>query len=185
MISDIDDNNIKSYKDILKQLFKMNDLRKSLINYCLDNDTKFNNIMIDDATGRGICVLDLDTVMPGLAMNDFGDSIRFGANTAVEDEQDTGKVSLNLPLYEVYTEGFVKGCEGSLTEQELRWLPMGAMMMTYENAIRFLADFLDGDTYYKTDYPEHNLVRTRVQFALLDDMKKKEDEMNRITERYI
>ena len=149
------------------------------------NDTKFNNIMIDDATGRGICVLDLDTVMPGLAMNDFGDSIRFGANTAVEDEQDTGKVSLNLPLYEVYTEGFVKGSEGSLTEQELRWLPMGAMMMTYENAIRFLADFLDGDTYYKTDYPEHNLVRTRVQFALLDDMKKKKDEMNRITERYI
>ena len=79
----------------------------------------------------------------------------------------------------------MKGCEGSLTEQELLWLPMGAMMMTYENAIRFLADFLDGDTYYKTDYPEHNLVRTRVQFALLDDMKKKKDEMNRITERYI
>lgn len=147
------------------------------------NDTKFNNIMIDDASRKGICVLDLDTVMPGVSMNDFGDSIRFGANTAVEDEKDLSKVSLDLDLYETYTEGFLKGLEGSLTEREVSWLPLGAMMMTYENGIRFLADFLEGDIYFKTAYPEHNLVRARVQFRLLDDMKRKEKEMDEIIDR--
>ena len=95
------------------------------------NDTKLNNIMIDKATGKGICVIDLDTVMPGLAMNDFGDSIRFGASTAAEDEQDLTKVSCSMDLFEIYVKGFLEGCGGSLTPREVELLPMGAKVMTY------------------------------------------------------
>ena len=104
------------------------------------NDTKLNNIMIDDKTGKGICVIDLDTVMPGLAMNDFGDSIRFGASTAAEDERDLDKVSCDMELFELYTKGFIEGCNGQLTETEMELLPMGAKVMTYECGMRFLTD---------------------------------------------
>ena len=147
------------------------------------NDTKLNNILIDNATGKGICVIDLDTIMPGLSIFDFGDSIRFGANTAAEDEQDVSKVSLSLPLFESYTKGFLAGCAGSLTRAEVEMLPMGAKLMTLECGIRFLADYLMGDTYFKTAYPEHSLVRARTQIALVADMEEKWGEMENIVAR--
>ncbi|MGI6069823.1 MAG: phosphotransferase enzyme family protein [Blautia sp.] len=148
------------------------------------NDTKLNNILIDNATGRGICVIDLDTVMPGLAVNDFGDSIRFGANTGEEDEQDLSKVSCDLSLFERYTKGFIEGCAGKLTEEELDCLPTGAMMMTFECGMRFLTDYLEGDHYFKIHREGHNLDRARSQFALLADMERKLPQMKNIVEKY-
>ena len=148
------------------------------------NDTKLNNIMIDDETGKGICVIDLDTVMPGSALYDFGDSIRFGANTAVEDETDLSKVSLDLDLYEIYVKGYLEGCKGSLTELELSLLPMGAKMMTFECGMRFLTDYLQGDHYFRIHREHHNLDRCRTQFALVADMEKKWDKMLEIIDKF-
>lgn len=148
------------------------------------NDTKLNNIMIDDATGEAICIIDLDTIMPGLSIFDFGDSIRFGANTAEEDERDLSKVSLSLELFEVYTKGFLEGCEGRLTEEEVKMLPMGAKLMTLECGMRFLTDYLEGDTYFKIHREGHNLDRCRTQFALVTDMEKKWAEMEAIVKKY-
>lgn len=148
------------------------------------NDTKLNNIMIDDETGKGLCVIDLDTVMPGLSVNDFGDSIRFGANTAAEDEPDVSKVSLDMDLFEIYVKGFAEGCKGKLTAKEMEMLPMGAKMMTYECGIRFLTDHLQGDVYFKVHRPNHNLDRCRTQFALVADMEKKWDEMHAVVKKY-
>ena len=149
------------------------------------NDTKLNNIMIDNATGKAICVIDLDTTMPGLVMNDFGDAIRFGASTAAEDETDLDKVSCDLRYYDIYTKGFLEGCGDSLTDYEKETLPMGAKGITYEQAIRFLTDYLEGDTYYKTEYPEHNLVRARTQIKLVKDMEDKWEEIQAINKKYI
>ena len=148
------------------------------------NDTKLNNVMFDDDSGEGICVVDLDTVMPGLSLYDFGDSIRFGANTACEDEKDVSKVSLDLGLYEAYVKGYLNAAGDSLTEEEIEYLPFSAKLMTYECGIRFLSDYLNGDTYFHTDYPEHNLVRARTQFALVADMERKFDDMREITKKY-
>ena len=113
-------------------------------------------------------------------MNDFGDSIRFGANTAVEDETDLSKVTLDLELFEAYARGFLKGCNGSLTEKEIELLPVGAMMMTLECGMRFLTDYLQGDVYFKVHRPGHNLDRARNQFALVADMERKFAQMNTI-----
>ena len=146
------------------------------------NDTKLNNILFDATTGEPVCVIDLDTVMPGYSVNDFGDAIRFGANTAAEDECDLSKVTLDLDLFEAHATGFLKGCNGSLTETEVRLLPVGAMMMTLECGMRFLTDYLEGDVYFKTHRPKHNLDRARNQFALVADMERKLDQMNRIVE---
>ena len=148
------------------------------------NDTKLNNIMIDNESGKGICVIDLDTVMPGLSLYDFGDSIRFGANTAAEDETDLSKVSLSTDLYEIYVKGYLEGCKGSLTELETQLLPVGAKMMTLECGMRFLADYLQGDVYFRTHREHHNLDRCRTQFALVKDMEDKWDEMNAIVKKY-
>lgn len=144
------------------------------------NDTKLNNILFDETTGAPVCVIDLDTVMPGYSVTDFGDSIRFGANTAVEDESDLSKVSLDLSLFELYVKGFLKGCGGRLTDGELALLPEGAIMMTLECGMRFLTDYLEGDVYFRTHRPKHNLDRCRNQFALVADMEKKLPEMRRI-----
>ena len=141
------------------------------------NDTKLNNILFDANDSTPVCVIDLDTVMPGYSVNDFGDSIRFGANTAAEDERDLSKVSLDLELYRAYADGFVRGCEGKLTKKELELLPIGARMMTFECGMRFLTDYLEGDTYFRTSREGHNLDRCRCQFALVADMEKKENEM--------
>lgn len=148
------------------------------------NDTKLNNIMIDNATGKAICVIDLDTTMPGLVMNDFGDAIRFGASTAAEDETDLSKVTCDLDYYDIYTKGFLEGCGSSLTDFEKETLPMGAKGITFEQAIRFLTDYLEGDTYYKTEYPEHNLVRARTQIKLVQDMEAKWDSIQEINKKY-
>ena len=148
------------------------------------NDTKLNNVMIDLETGRGICVVDLDTVMPGLAMNDFGDSIRFGASTALEDEKDLSKVSCDMELYEIYVKGFLESCGDKLSAKEIEMLPMGAKVMTYECGIRFLTDYLEGDHYFKIDREEHNLDRCRTQFKLVADMEQKWDTMQTIVKKY-
>lgn len=144
------------------------------------NDTKLNNIMLDDQTGEAICVIDLDTIMPGSSLFDYGDSIRFGANTGEEDETDLSKVSLSLELFETYTRGFLEGCEGSLTGLEIQMMPMGAKMMTLECGMRFLTDYLQGDTYFRIHREHHNLDRCRSQFALVADMEKKWDTMHQI-----
>ena len=146
------------------------------------NDTKLNNVLLDKLTRKSLCVLDLDTVMPGLSAHDFGDSIRFGAATAAEDEPDTSKMKLDLHLFEVYTRGFLEAAP-SLTDREIRMLPTGAVTMTLELVVRFLGDYLDGDVYFKTAYPEHNLVRARAQFALAKDMLAKQKDMDAIVAR--
>ena len=144
------------------------------------NDTKLNNILIDRDTHEGICVIDLDTTMPGLSINDFGDSIRFGANHSKEDEKDLSKVNFDIELYEAYTRGFIQGARGGLTEAELKYLPWGARLMTLECGIRFLTDYLDGDHYFRIHYPEQNLDRCRTQFKLVSDMEQQWDAMHAI-----
>ena len=148
------------------------------------NDTKLNNIMIDNETHKGICVIDLDTVMPGLAMNDFGDSIRFGASTAAEDEKDLDKVWCDMNLFDIYTKGFIEGCGGRLTKKEIELLPMGAKVMTFECGMRFLTDHLQGDTYFKIHRENHNLDRARTQMKLVQDMEDKWETMNAIVKKY-
>lgn len=147
------------------------------------NDTKLNNIMLDAETRTALCVLDLDTVMPGLAANDFGDAIRSGASTALEDERDLSRVNLSLPYYEAFAEGFLGACGGSLTALELEILPLGAKLMTLECGTRFLADYLNGDVYYHVSRERHNLDRARTQIKLVQDMERHWDEMRRIVAR--
>ena len=141
------------------------------------NDTKVNNVMIDDRTGEAICVIDLDTVMPGSSLYDYGDAIRFGASTAAEDEPDADRVSLDMEMFELFTRGFFQETKGFLTRAELTLMPLGAKVMTCELAMRFLTDYIDGDLYFKVNSPEHNLVRARAQMKLLTDIEKKYDRM--------
>lgn len=146
------------------------------------NDTKLNNVLLDPVTHGPLCVLDLDTVMPGLVAYDFGDAIRFGAATAAEDERDTAKMKLDMTLFEAFARGFLEGAP-SLTEAEVQTLPLAAFTMTLECGIRFLADFINGDTYFHTAYPKHNLVRTRTQLALCADMLAKWEDMTAVIEK--
>lgn len=148
------------------------------------NDTKLNNILIDRDTHEGICIIDLDTTMPGLAINDFGDSIRFGANHCMEDEQDLTKVKFDISLYEVFTRGFLEGARGSLTSAELEYLPWGARLMTLECGIRFLTDYLDGDHYFHVSHPRQNLDRARTQLKLVKDMEEQFDAMGAVVAKY-
>ena len=148
------------------------------------NDTKLNNILIDRDTHEGICVIDLETTMPGLSMNDFGDSIRFGANHSKEDEKDLSKVNFDIELYEVFTRGFLEGAQGSLTPAELEYLPWGARLMTLECGIRFLTDYLDGDNYFRIHYADQNLDRTRTQFKLVKDMEEQFEAMAAVVAKY-
>lgn len=149
------------------------------------NDTKLNNILFDPQTGAGICIVDLDTIMPGLALFDYGDAIRFGASTALEDEPDLDKVHFDLNLYELYTKGYLEGTDGALTPLECECLPWGAKIMTLECGIRFLTDYLQGDTYFRTQYDDHNLVRARTQFKLVAEMEEHWEEMYDILHKYI
>lgn len=144
------------------------------------NDTKTNNIMLDRETKQPLCVLDLDTVMPGLAGNDFGESVRYGASTAAEDEQDLSKVTLSLEMFEAFARGFLGACGDQLTDIEKETLPMCARLMTMENGMRFLTDHLNGDVYYSIHRPGHNLDRCRTQMKLLLDMEAKYDRMMEI-----
>ncbi len=151
---------------------------------CCENSEWLNNILFDADTHKALCIIDLDTVMPGLSLYDFGDSIRFGANTGAEDETDLTKVGLDLGLFEAFTKGYLEGCKGSLTAKEIEMLPMGAKLMTYECGMRFLADFLTGDHYFKVHRGNHNLDRARTQFQLVADMETKWDEMTAIVQKY-
>ena len=148
------------------------------------NDTKLNNVLIDRNTGEGICVIDLDTVMPGLSINDFGDSIRFGANHNAEDEPDLTNVNFDLSLYEVYTQGFLEGAGGALTQAELDYLPWGAKLMTLECGIRFLTDYLEGDHYFRIHREGQNLDRCRTQFKLVADMENQWAAMQAVVDKY-
>ena len=149
------------------------------------NDTKINNILIDNKTDKATCVIDLDTVMPGSSLYDFGDAIRFCASTAAEDEPDTKKIALDMKAFRLFTEGFLSETNGFLDNDEIRALPMGVLVITCELAMRFLTDYIDGDVYFKVRSPEHNLVRARAQMALLKDMEKKYDEMCAVIEELI
>ena len=135
------------------------------------NDTKLSNILLDEVTEEAVCIIDLDTVMPGSSLYDLGDSIRSGATSAAEDEPDLNKVHFLPDMFRIYARGFIKGCGGALTEKEISMLPDGGYMLTLETGIRFLTDYLDGDTYFHTDYPDHNLIRARTQFKLVADME--------------
>jgi len=147
------------------------------------NDTKLNNVLLDDKTGEGICVIDLDTVMPGSLLYDFGDALRFGASTGSEDEKDLDKIWFDLDLFKAFTNGFLQETGSTITKKELELLPFSAILMTYECGIRFLSDYLNGDTYFKTEREGQNLDRTRTQFKLISDMENKFDEMKIIVEK--
>mgnify|MGYP000378189462 FL=1 len=148
------------------------------------NDTKLNNILFDKTTGEGLCVIDLDTVMPGLAANDFGDSIRFGANHCAEDEADLSKVNFSMELFEIYTKGFLQAAGETFTPLEKQTLPWGAKLMTMECGMRFLADYLEGDHYFHINYETQNLNRARTQFKLTADMERNWDAMQKVIEKY-
>jgi Ser/Thr protein kinase RdoA (MazF antagonist) len=144
------------------------------------NDTKFNNVMFDDATGEGICIIDLDTVMPGLALHDFGDMVRTATSPAEEDEQDLSKVTMQFSMFEALVRGYLASAGDFLTKAEKQHLVFSGKLMTFEQGIRFLTDYLRGDAYYKVSHDEHNLHRCRTQFKLLESIERQEESMDRL-----
>jgi thiamine kinase-like enzyme len=146
------------------------------------NDTKFNNVLLDAESDEAVCVIDLDTVMPGFVLYDFGDSIRTATNTAAEDEEDTSKVRIDLDLYQGYAKGYLSESAGFLTEVELANLAFSSLVMTYTIGIRFFTDYLEGDHYFKIHRPLHNLIRSRAQFALLESMESGLGRMDEIVQ---
>ena len=148
------------------------------------NDTKLNNVMLDEKTGKPVAVIDLDTIMPGSICYDFGDSIRFGCNPAAEDEKDLSKVNFDINLFEQYVKGYLSALGDSITDIEKENLAFGAILMTYECGMRFLADYLDGDVYFHVKREGHNLDRARTQFKLIEDMEKAYDDMVAIVNKY-
>ncbi len=147
------------------------------------NDTKLNNVLFDKETKKCLAVIDLDTVMPGSMLYDFGDALRFGASSAKEDETDLSLVHTCVDKFEAFTKGFLAEVGKSATAREIELLPLSVLLMTYECGIRFLADYIDGDTYFKIHYPEHNLDRARNQFKLVRDIEAKLDEMSAVVSR--
>ncbi len=141
------------------------------------NDTKLNNVLIDNTTGKALCVIDLDTVMPGSILYDYGDAIRYGASTAAEDEADLTKIGVDMNLFRLFTDGFVSEINHTITDAEIENLPLGVLVITCELAMRFLTDYINGDEYFKVKYPEHNLVRAHAQMKLLQEFEKHYDEM--------
>jgi Ser/Thr protein kinase RdoA (MazF antagonist) len=149
------------------------------------NDTKLNNVMIDDATNTGICVIDLDTVMPGLALYDFGDMVRSATNSALEDESQRARVEARLPIFEALVEGYLSAARPFLTDAELAHLTFSGRLITFEIGLRFLTDYLEGDLYFKVRRPDHNLDRVRNQFALLESMERQQKAMEAIVDNRI
>lgn len=185
---------VKDLEDEIEFIFErrrmMGEIVKSLKSGALPlrvthNDTKINNVMIDDATGEALCVIDLDTVMPGSALYDYGDAIRYGASTAAEDEPDLSKIRLDMDKFTRFTRGFLNETNGFLQEEELRLLPLGIKVITCELAMRFLTDYIDGDLYFKVRSPEHNLIRARAQMRLLADVEEKYDRLCEIIENML
>jgi Ser/Thr protein kinase RdoA (MazF antagonist) len=146
------------------------------------NDTKLNNVMMDAETDEAVCVIDLDTVMPGLSLYDFGDLVRTATSPAEEDEKDLSKVEMRMSMFEALAEGYIDGCD-CLTPLEIENLVTGGKLMTLEVGIRFLTDYLEGDQYFKTEYDDHNLVRSRTQLKLVECIEEKEAEMNKFVSR--
>jgi Ser/Thr protein kinase RdoA (MazF antagonist) len=144
------------------------------------NDTKFNNLMLDEETGLGICILDLDTVMPGLSLYDFGDMVRTTTSPAEEDEQDLSKVIMQMPMFEALVKGFLESIRDMLTPTEIEYLAFSGRLITIELGARFLTDFLEGDVYFRTHRECHNLDRARVQFKLVESMESQLDEMEQV-----
>ncbi len=142
------------------------------------NDTKLNNVMLDDETGEGICVIDLDTVMPGLALYDFGDLVRTSTSPAAEDEKDLSKVAMQMPMFKALAEGYIQGAGHFLTDSEIENMAFSGKLITFEIGLRFLTDYLSGDKYFKIKRPEHNLDRCRTQFKLVERIEEQEAEMN-------
>jgi len=162
--------------DLFEKEFEAGRLPRRVVH----NDTKTSNALLDTASGRAICVCDLDTVMPGFVAYDFGDGIRSGASEAAEDEPDLSKVALSLEKAAAFAQGYLEEAGSILTENERKLLPDGIYVITLEQAMRFMTDYLNGDVYYKTAYPEHNLVRARNQIALLQEIQKREAELRLI-----
>lgn len=167
---------VNAHKDLCSQIVDKIDSGEIPLRVT-HNDTKLNNVMIDDETGKAIAVIDLDTVMPGSLCYDFGDSIRFGCNPAAEDEPDLSKVNFRFDLYQTYLDGYLSAIGNSITKAEKENLPMGAVLMTYECGMRFLTDYLEGDVYFRTTRKGQNLDRARTQFKLVDDMLSMFDKM--------
>ena len=157
-------------------------LKANLPERVTHNDTKFNNVMLDDATGEGICVIDLDTVMPGLTPYDFGDMVRTTTSPAMEDERDLSKVTMQFPMFEALVRGYLESAGGFLTKEEKRLLAFSGKSITFELGIRFLTDYLEGDTYFKVHREGHNLDRCRTQFKLVESIEEQEEEMERLVE---
>ena len=151
---------------------------------CTHNDTKLNNVMLDDVTGEGICVIDLDTTMPGSAIYDFGDMIRTATSPAAEDEKDISKVTMRMFMFEALVQGYVSSAKSFLTPLEKSLLPFSGKLLTMECGIRFLTDYLSGDVYFKIHRPEHNLDRCRTQMALVESIEAQMDEMKAVVDRY-
>ena len=148
------------------------------------NDTKYDNILIDDTTGEALCIIDLDTVMPGSMLYDYGDSLRFGTNNGLEDDKDRDNVFCRLDLFEEFTRGYLEELGGKLTEREIELMPLSGQLITFECGMRFLTDFLNGDVYFKVHRPNHNLDRARAQFKLVESMEEQYDEMMAIVNKY-
>jgi hypothetical protein len=154
--------------------------KKSIPLRVTHNDTKLNNVLFDEKSAKAVCIIDLDTVMRGFSMNDFGDAVRFGANTASEEETDLSKVSLNIELFKAYAKGYLKGSVGRFSEEEIALMPLGTETITYELALRFVTDFLEGNPYFKITRENENLDRAKVQITLLKDMLCKHELMESI-----
>ena len=149
------------------------------------NDTKISNFLFDAATGDVLCAIDLDTLMSSTLLNDVGDALRSYTNSGAEDDPDLSRVSMSMPFFRAYMEGYLSQMAGSLTPIEVKYLAFSGLYITYEQVLRFLMDYIDGDTYYKTRYPEHNLVRTRAQYKLLTSMEEQLPEMEAVVQKLV
>ncbi len=149
------------------------------------NDTKLNNVLLDNKTGEGICVLDLDTVMPGLSLYDFGDLVRTSVSPAAEDETDLSLVMVRINIFRMLVKGYLDGAQGCLTAKEIEMLPFAGMLITFEQGLRFLTDYLNGDNYYKIKRDHHNLDRCRNQFMLVKRLREQEKKLNKIVKEFI
>jgi hypothetical protein len=176
-------NELLEQAEEMKTLQKLSD-KNQLPLRITHNDTKINNILFDKNTGETLCIIDLDTVMPGLVHFDFGDAMRSGASTVAEDEKELSLVDFKLPIYENFGAGFLSETKSVLTELEKQYLPHSVHFMTYIMALRFMTDYLDGDVYYKITYPQHNLDRSKNQLVLIRKIKEKTRQMEEIIARY-
>ncbi len=159
---------------IQERLYREGKLQKRT-NHC---DTKVNNMMFDADTDKVLCVIDLDTVMPGFVLSDIGDFIRTGANTGAEDDENLDNVNVNMDIFKAYTRGYMETAKAFLSPLEISLLPYGGRLLTYMQTVRFLTDYINGDTYYKIHSPKHNLIRTKAQFKLLQSLEEHAEEMD-------